>query len=482
MQSTDLSIEVFERTLASRSMTCVAILFGNLNGVKDAGDVYSILEHAAKERLSYFTFKLATPDGVVRMPDHACWFSYTQRADACVRASDFDSFAKLNLFELGAQIRRLRERVKYDSSMLPRPGQEFMIDSFLEHLHLIGYLGPWLSALGFDLMGKAGFLEALRIFSVFCQRGLHYRGQPRETHKRHLHDLYTAMVADLYTGFRPFRERKLLSYNQLISFDNLFPQDGKFYATHRELMLEVAELDRLSDRLSDIGSPHRMSTAMVPGLPGRAALKRPLRYQASASSAALPRLLPPAPRLALTMRPPSPTVGSFAFAVKDYPDSISIMSNRYAKAPILERLNLTEDEICLAAYLSDKGAAACPHSRSPGHERADSPAHIFSDAVLALRPLFEQHPFKITRTTTQLSRQQPARPASRSAGPLRLQYNPPSGEQPSAPPAVQQGQPPRAPSRVQPAPPPAPVAPRPSSSQRPPSQSASGASSSAPPR
>ena len=85
--------------------------------------------------------------------------------------------------------------------MLPRPGQEFMIDSFLEHLHLIGYLGHWLSALGFDLMGKAGFLEALRIFSVFCQRGLHYRGQPRETHKRHLHDLYTAMVADLYTGF-----------------------------------------------------------------------------------------------------------------------------------------------------------------------------------------------------------------------------------------------------------------------------------------
>jgi len=44
-------IEVFERVLASRSLTCISILFGNLNGVKDAGPVYSILEHAAQEAL-----------------------------------------------------------------------------------------------------------------------------------------------------------------------------------------------------------------------------------------------------------------------------------------------------------------------------------------------------------------------------------------------------------------------------------------------
>ena len=205
------------------------------------------------------------------------------------------------------------------------------------------------------------------------------------------------MLADLFTGFRPFRERKLLSYTQLISFDNLFPQDGKFYATHRELMLEVAELDRLSDRLSDIGSPYRALPLSSPNVHTRAAMKRPMRYQQASSSQAVPRLMPPPQRLALTMRPPSPTVGSFAFAVKDYPNYISIMSNKYAKAPILERLNLTEDDICLAAYLSDKGAAACPHSRIQGHERADSHAHIFSDVVQALRPMFEHHPFKIGR-------------------------------------------------------------------------------------
>ena len=164
---------------------------------------------------------------------------------------------------------------------------------------------------------------------------------------------------------------------------------------------------------------------------------------------------------ATTMRPPSPTVGSFAFAVKDFPDYISIMSNKYAKAPILERLNLTEDDICLAAYLSDKGAAACPHSRIQGHERADSHAHIFSDAVQALRPMFEHHPFKLGRTTSNapVARRQQERPASRGAGPLRLQYNPSPAEQvrpPLAPPARAAAPQPRPIF----APMPAPVAPR----------------------
>ena len=223
-------IEVFERALASRSLTCVAILFNNLQGVKEAGPVYSILEHAAQERATYFAFKLATPEGEAQRPDHTCWFTYTSRVDECVRAHTYEAFAKINLFELGAQIRKLREKVRYDSSMWPRPGQEFLSDSFLEHLHLLGYLSPWIAALGFDLMGKASFLEMLRIFSVFCQRGLHYRGQPRETHKRHLHELYLAFLADLYKGFKPFRDRRLLSYTELAPFDSLYPQTGSFTA------------------------------------------------------------------------------------------------------------------------------------------------------------------------------------------------------------------------------------------------------------
>ena len=202
-------------------------------------------------------------------------------------------------------------------------------------------------------------------------------------------------------------------------------------------MLEVAELDRLSDRLLDIGSPFRALPLALPHAQTRANMKRPMPYQQASSSRAVPRLMPPPQRLAITMRPPSPTVDSFAFAVKDYPDSISIMSNRYAKAPIRERLNLTEDDICLAAYLSDKGAAACPHSRVRGHERADSHTHIFSDAAQALRPIFEQHPFKIGRSNVNApaARRQAERPASRAASQLRLQYNPPPAEQARPPPA-----------------------------------------------
>lgn len=60
-------IEVFERTLASRSPTCIAILFSNLHGVKDAAPLYSILDQAAQERSTYFAFKLSTPQGELHM-------------------------------------------------------------------------------------------------------------------------------------------------------------------------------------------------------------------------------------------------------------------------------------------------------------------------------------------------------------------------------------------------------------------------------
>jgi len=82
-------IEVFERVLASRSLTCIAILFGNLNGVKDAGPIYSILEHAAQDRATYFAFKLATPEGDSHRPDHTCWFTYSSKVDDCVRATSY---------------------------------------------------------------------------------------------------------------------------------------------------------------------------------------------------------------------------------------------------------------------------------------------------------------------------------------------------------------------------------------------------------
>ena len=186
--------------------------------------------------------------------------------------------------------------------------------------------------------------------------------------------------------------------------------------------------------------------------------------------------MPPPQRLALTMRPPSPTVGSFAFAVKDYPDSISIMSNRYSKAPILDRMNLTEDDICLAAYLSDKGAAACPHSRVQGHERADSPAHVFSEALLALRPIFEQPPFKLNRNAL-LSRRPTERPSSRSSRPLQIQYHPPVSEPPRPPLPPPSRSAPSQPRQAQ-APVAAPPASRPAPSRPSPPQGASSGSGS----
>ena len=76
-------------------------------------------------------------------------------------------------------------------------------------------------------------------------------------------------------------------------------------------------------------------------------------------------------------------------------DTISILGVTYSKARVLERLRLREEDICLPSFLSRKGAAACPNSTLPGHEAMDSSCHIFSDEAVALRPLFEQSPFRL---------------------------------------------------------------------------------------
>lgn len=104
---------------------------------------------------------------------------------------------------------------------------------------------------------------------------------------------------------------------------------------------------------------------------------------------------PPPKRLAITMRPPSPELGSFSFAIKDLGDTISILGIKYVKAPILKDLNLKEEDICLPSFLSNKGVAACILAGTPGHERADSAAHIFSEAANKLRSSFDQYPYRL---------------------------------------------------------------------------------------
>ena len=380
-------VEVFESVFASKSWTCVAILFEHLSGVKEAGPVFAILEQAAKERINYFTYRLCTPKGVSVRPDHTCWYTYPARIDNLLQTEDFDVFRKINFFELGASIRRLRDKIKFEQAHLPRPGQEFGGDMFLEHLTLISYLGPWLEALGFELMGPAGFNEALRIFSLFGQHGLHYQSQVRVRHHAHLRDLFVALLKDMHSSMIHFRPRPLVSYTKLIATNAMFPQEGAFYSTHRDLKFEEAELDRLSG----YGCFSQSQTQ-----PSRFSSKRSLRAHESTALLALP---PPPKRLALTMRPPSPTVGSFSFAVKDLGDVIEIWGQRYAKRPILAKLSLAESDICLPAYLSTKGAAACLRAGEPGHERLDSPLHVFSEAVQSMRSQFDRPPYRLPRAT-----------------------------------------------------------------------------------
>jgi len=132
--------EVFCLVMESKSLACIAILFGNVTGVKGAGPICAILEQAAVERLNYFTFKLATPPEADRRPDTTLWYNYPQSVDTSVKSSDFDGFAKLNLFELGAQIRKLREHVPIAPADAPKKGQEFGMGNAAYHLSLLEYI------------------------------------------------------------------------------------------------------------------------------------------------------------------------------------------------------------------------------------------------------------------------------------------------------------------------------------------------------
>ena len=100
-------IGVFRAVLASRSVACVSILFGNLTGVRGVAPLFAILEQAASDRLQYFSFCLATPTTLPARPDQTLWYSYPAAIDTALRSSDFSVFSKVNWFELGSHIRQL---------------------------------------------------------------------------------------------------------------------------------------------------------------------------------------------------------------------------------------------------------------------------------------------------------------------------------------------------------------------------------------
>lgn len=84
---------------------------------------------------------------------------------------------------------------------------------------------------------------------------------------------------------------------------------------------------------------------------------------------------------------------------------------RYAKKLILEKLNLQATDICLPAYLSWKGAEACPCSDREGHEEHDSKYHSFTEQQLALRPTCEEEPFRLPMEAGEPSTRQRRRAA-----------------------------------------------------------------------
>lgn len=164
--------------------------------------------------------------------------------------------------------------------------------------------------------------------------------------------------------------------------NQMFTEDGKFYTTHRQLMLQ---LERIEDMTT-------LGYAPIASTPSGGGGKRPIQYAEGSSSDDCP-----AQRHSSAFpRPDFAEVGSFAYPVRQDADIISILGVTYSKKRILDRLRLRKDEICLPAFLPCKGAAACPTSTLPGHDTMDSSCHVFSDALLlALRPLFEQSPFRL---------------------------------------------------------------------------------------
>jgi hypothetical protein len=266
------------------------------------------------------------------------------------------------------------------------------------HLSLLNHISPWLEALGFQLGGKAGFDTVFKDFHNFCQHGALYQGALLDIHVHNMRLLYRGIIEDLHEGFQCFWNRKLPTYNLAMVTDQLFQQSGVFYGTMRRCMLDIEK----GNDLARFGA--------IPLMPAPLSRKRQraLEWTQSGHSTAVASLTrvgsPAATGGHNTASPPRPAaelphVGSWAWSVKEDPNFIHIFEYKYAKALILEKLGLNESEICLPAYLSRKGAAACTHAGQTGHESPSSPLHVFSSAALTLRPSFDVEPYRVPGDT-----------------------------------------------------------------------------------
>jgi len=374
-------VEVFRLTLESRSVTCIAILFGNLTGVKSAGPLFDILETASLDRLNYFSTKLATPRGQSLRPDHTLWFTYSEQHDKQVRSPDLAVFSQLNLFELGAHLRKLKLELQFDQMVIPKHGTQITAELFDRQLHLLTYLGPWFEALGFSTDGPFSFSLALQSLVEYCQQGAHLQASSRDAHVTHMRELYVALVKDLHSGFNCFWNRRPPDYTYLVPHDAMFREDGIFYGTHRQLLADIKTFNVLT----------RFNYAPIP-VPAPGSAKRPAAVGQGSSTDAR---VPSAKKADQTPRPDYSKVGSFAGSVSEDSVHIVIGATKYVKALILDKLKVKPEDTCLASFLCKKGAAACPLAGQPGHEAHDSALHVFPAAWTTLRQSFDQSPYRI---------------------------------------------------------------------------------------
>ena len=321
--------EVFQRTLAIRSVTCNAILFGNLVGVSAAGLVFAILEQAALERLEYFSLRLSVSKQELSRPDHTRWFSYPTQVDDALRSVELEGFLKLNLFEFGAQLRKLRSQISFDPLDIPKPGQELSIDAYGRHLNLLSFLVPWLEALGFYPRGENGFVGALQSLTDFCESGTHHRSHVLEAHNRNMRTLYAAMLKDMHAGLSCFWHRRPPAYEHLMHADAMFLPGGAFYGTYRQQMAKLESINVFAE--------FGYGTQAVP--------TPAVRTSMGAASSILDARIQPAKRPDTQAKPDYSRVGSFAGSVAEDQDVLTIGTTKYSKSAVLGKLKLKPEDI-----------------------------------------------------------------------------------------------------------------------------------------
>jgi hypothetical protein len=217
---------------------------------------------------------------------------------------------------------------------------------------------------------------------------MHHPPHVLEVHIAHARLLYKSFLADMHQGLSSFWGRKLPAYDLLLDPDAMFLPGGDFYGVHRQMMRNL-------DRINVFTLFGYAATGAQAPLPARRS------SPPGAASSSDSRLVVPSDSRGGSNPPRSKQakdfsrVGSFNSSVSELGDVLTIGATRYAKSQILDRLGLRADAICLASFLCKKGAAACPCPGQAGHERHDSSLHVFSEAVLALRPAFEEPPFRL---------------------------------------------------------------------------------------